>query len=805
VPLFSDRGGDAPTIAQAEAWIDEADHLGLVARTSQSSDARQLHPLLREFLVRNLRLRHNDDAITAMHLSVAKSLGDAEPLVASRHYIEAGEHELAMECLGRSVLLTMGSGQWGIASDLVERLITTGHDPVVGAIRARGLMDEGRLEEASAILQTVDHDAPDPEVRAVLRSAQFSLAWRQSDRPAQFRALEAIRSDAESPSVLRDMAEVFLSATSSSKAALPYPALADRLVSMSDAQLDAGYGFFAAISMHNAAIVTYYSGAVRHAVRRGERALELFDQLSFTAVERFSTHATLATCWAELGNTERSEEHISLATSSGDEHADVLAEIAHLRTITGSDDEASEWLARSELQRRRGLTDIEAETRLAIARSHLTVRRRPQSALDILREFPTEPRPFDVADTFGYDAAFALALLLVGSHDESHAIADASAQRATELQADIPATRLRLLAALARPDPIILREAVLAVCRVGSLGLVELADGVASALDALNPLPSEVAESVAKWPKRWLPVLRRQLQNGNTANARAASLLLDQHGDPSDVHRLRAFAKAYSRAGRVSQQLGVALAKRAAPRLELIDLGRVRLQVGPRTVDLSAVRRKPAALLLYLATRPNFTATRDQVIDELWPDTEPGSASNSLNQSLYYLRREIDPWYEDDLSVDYITFQSDILWLDADLVRVASLTFLTQLKANQRSEDAEAILAVVAGYTGQFAPEFEYEEWAIAWRSRVHAAFLEFAHGAIVRLRRLGRAGDARDVALIAFEADPEARDVEIELIKLYWELGARSAARAQYDHFAYQERADGLEPVKFEQLCLAR
>jgi DNA-binding SARP family transcriptional activator len=204
---------------------------------------------------------------------------------------------------------------------------------------------------------------------------------------------------------------------------------------------------------------------------------------------------------------------------------------------------------------------------------------------------------------------------------------------------------------------------------------------------------------------------------------------------------------------------------------------------------------------MYLATRPDFTATRDQVIDELWPDAEPGAAANSLNQSLYFLRREIDPWYEDDLSIEYVPYEGDLVWLDPDLVRVASSAFLAAIRTAPSSPDAETALSILASYGGRFAPEFEYEEWAIAWRTRVEVSFLEFSQGVISRLIAVGRLDDARDVAIRAFEADPNARDVERKLIALYWRLGSRAAAKAQYAHYRLVEEADGLEVPELEDL----
>src|SRR5207247_9210758 len=60
-----------PTTADADRYIEEADRLGLLSRSSQSSAARQLHPLLRDFLGRQLTQRHDSNEIRAMHTRVA--------------------------------------------------------------------------------------------------------------------------------------------------------------------------------------------------------------------------------------------------------------------------------------------------------------------------------------------------------------------------------------------------------------------------------------------------------------------------------------------------------------------------------------------------------------------------------------------------------------------------------------------------------------------------------------------------------------------------------------------------------------
>jgi DNA-binding SARP family transcriptional activator len=205
---------------------------------------------------------------------------------------------------------------------------------------------------------------------------------------------------------------------------------------------------------------------------------------------------------------------------------------------------------------------------------------------------------------------------------------------------------------------------------------------------------------------------------------------------------------------------------------------------------------------MFLVTRPRFTATRDQVLDELWPDADPISASNSLNQSLYFLRRDIDPWYEDSLSIDYVHFEGDLVWLDAELTRVQSASFLQAVRDTRRvANGSSTAAATIFSYVGRFAPEFEYDEWALGWRQRLHAEFLEIAAATMDLLEGSGELSGARDVAAHVLEVDSTAREIEQRLVRIYWRLGARSAALAQYEHLVSIDRSDGLEPPSMREI----
>ncbi len=77
------------------------------------------------------------------------------------------------------------------------------------------------------------------------------------------------------------------------------------------------------------------------------------------------------------------------------------------------------------------------------------------------------------------------------------------------------------------------------------------------------------------------------------------------------------------------------LIRRVSPTLRIHDLGRTTYEVQARREVPPPTRRKALALLLYLVSRSRQTATREQVMDELWPNQTPKSAINSLHQTLF--------------------------------------------------------------------------------------------------------------------------------------------------------------------------
>jgi DNA-binding SARP family transcriptional activator len=266
-------------------------------------------------------------------------------------------------------------------------------------------------------------------------------------------------------------------------------------------------------------------------------------------------------------------------------------------------------------------------------------------------------------------------------------------------------------------------------------------------------------------------------------------------GTKDDVPALRALARSV-KAADARASLGRTLARRLATRYFIEDLGRVEVRYDGLTVSPSAVRRKVLAMLCFLLTRPRFAATRDEVIDALWPDLGPDVAVNSLNQTVYFLRRVFEPGYAEDVSAGYVHHSTDVLWLDRELVSSRSDRCRRILDNIATDEDPDLVTQLSLEYTDRFALDFAYEEWAVPFRTSLHVAYLQVMEAAVTDDMASGHHDRAIELARRAIERDPSNETLELALLRLYRTTGAHAAAAEQYAHYAAVLREElGVEP----------
>ena len=110
-----------------------------------------------------------------------------------------------------------------------------------------------------------------------------------------------------------------------------------------------------------------------------------------------------------------------------------------------------------------------------------------------------------------------------------------------------------------------------------------------------------------------------------------------------------------------------------------------------------------------------------------------------------------------------------------------------------------SLAELLATYTGKFALDFSYDEWATAYRENLHAAVLAAVEEEVSTLIQLGDADGAILIAQRTLLVDPTADGIELQLLRAYKRGGRLAAAAEQYEHYSSTVREElGVEPPRF-------
>jgi len=786
---------------EARARMDTLEERGLMSRRGRSPAAgRQFHPLVRDFLIARLRDEIGDDGVAEVHARIAAAAESTDWAVSAHHYAAAARPGDLARVLERSTPAILGSGAYARAEELARALppelagpwlevIVARHelkrgDTEAGRQRALALLDLGGRGTGAVtplalnVLITAAHDAGD-FTDVVRRSRQLQTSTDDPGLTAIARAAEA----SAAASVIGDL--VVMAAAMRDSAAI---------------HLRLGHRHYYGISMLNLGWAQRAQGDVEGAE---ESAREALLNLKATSSGPEVATALVVISWAlahrgDLGGLSAGlREAASAATPAfaaeiAVESADIVSTYCDPTVaLTMLNDAAVNDAATPVLRSYRDLVAAETLSRLG----------RLEEAQRIIAEIPE-----DLATGYpGFQTRVILSKAIVAAlrGDQSvAALAESATQRALVQHAGLMLDGARLLLKLL--DPVSGRsDNALRECLTANPAVVSnLAETVVQRIAALaDPTLWAVAEEASRRPKRWLPALRRAVSNGRPADRHAAARLLERIGTVEDVPRLRALSRELKGEHR-DPELGRALARRVAPRVFVEDQGRVVVGVGDRLIPGTEIRRKVLALLCFLLAQPGLSATRDGILEALWPEADPDQALNSLHQTAYFLRRVFEPAYKEDLSPGYLHHEVDVVWLDPDLVDSRSLRCGTALRSLGPAPGTDDVDRIAAEYRGRFALDFAYEDWASHHRETMHARYLELMERAVTVETDAGHVDRAIRLAQRALDVDPEAEQLEVCLLRLYRMTGAHAAAAEQYAHYASVMRDQlGIEPPALEDL----
>ena len=780
---------DVPT---TRALIEDGERHGLFGKGGPNTrHVVRAHPLVRDFLRDRLSRSIGEVGLRAIHLRVARAAESLDWRVASRHFLAAGRQEDTRRVLTSSIETILATGAYAVADELSSSI-----DGGVGGVTGLVLASRMAQQRASSVegLELAEKAwAVDPAATSVLLNlaSARTLAGDVEGAIEASRALETAKSahHAEIGTALRRVLETSVSGN------LPTAARSmEDLVVVLRARDEPHY---LGVGLLNLA---HLMCAMAEPTRAREYADEAISILQSTSAGVELVSAQLARAWALAIGRDVAEARLEmkrvLSTPSAGQNREIVNEIAQIEALVGATDQAWPLLERVGPD---AFAATDFGEQIVLARALLRVR---DGDLSGAKEDVAQFRFGEYQANVAFEARRHLTVGLVScllEEPDSDVPIHAGTALARSQGARLWWTYGELLGALSdrgtNPSSVLLR-----IASDLPVVITMLAEALLPRMGELVPeVFARVVKEAEATPWRWRAVARGGLRSGSSSIRQACARLLSAIGEREDVRILKDSGRTFP--GMESRGLSHALARRLAPRVFVDDLGKIRIHAGDRQIEGSEVRRKSLALLCLLLSKPRFASTREEVVDALWPDHDPASAINSLNQTVYFLRRTFEPDFVDDLSPGYVRQDGETIWLDQELVGCRSRACLEIIRGTRAVPTPEEALSLSTEYRGQFALDFSYEDWAAPYRDALHAGYLRVIELAIRTDLDTGHFERGAFLAERALEVDPEVEQVQAALVKLYRLSGAHAAAAEQYAHYAATMQDLGVDPTPFADL----
>jgi predicted ATPase/DNA-binding SARP family transcriptional activator len=219
-------------------------------------------------------------------------------------------------------------------------------------------------------------------------------------------------------------------------------------------------------------------------------------------------------------------------------------------------------------------------------------------------------------------------------------------------------------------------------------------------------------------------------------------------------------------------------------------------------------RRRAASLFKALLSAPGCQLHREQLLDTLAPEAEPGDPAKPLRATLYLLRKILDvpgaPVSHIQITGDMVSLvpaldgQPEADWLDAAMFDRTAAEALAK-------HDIALCRTAITLYAGEYLPEDRYEPWAERRRDELRGRYL----AVLLKLADLSRAGDPDEAARClraVLTEDPCHEDAARSLMELLAAQGRRDEALDVYRALAVSlEKEVGAAPSRETHAVRAR
>ncbi|HEX4954457.1 MAG TPA: BTAD domain-containing putative transcriptional regulator [Thermoanaerobaculia bacterium] len=225
-----------------------------------------------------------------------------------------------------------------------------------------------------------------------------------------------------------------------------------------------------------------------------------------------------------------------------------------------------------------------------------------------------------------------------------------------------------------------------------------------------------------------------------------------------------------------------------------------RLEAGQRQ-ELRWTLRRSLKMFSFLASQPDLSASRNQLIEAIWGDEPEEAIERNFHPTLTHLRRSLalpsggaPPLL---LVAGTYRLNPDFDWL-VDAAEFESLAQRGRQRLAAGDADAAAELWQAAWrlYGGPFLDSCE-EPWVLSRRELLEQTYLQVLQGLGEIHQERGHNEPAMDAFRAALVIDPLQERVHLEVMRLYARQGRRDLVRHQYDRLSTILRQElGVEPL---------
>jgi DNA-binding SARP family transcriptional activator len=235
------------------------------------------------------------------------------------------------------------------------------------------------------------------------------------------------------------------------------------------------------------------------------------------------------------------------------------------------------------------------------------------------------------------------------------------------------------------------------------------------------------------------------------------------------------------------------------PRLTITCFGRFSVRRSGELLRLCP-NRNGQAILRYLATRPYYRATIDEILEVLWPEDPPAVARHKLHVAVSALRRSLSEGCAGMKGGGHIVCDQEIYQLQpAEAISTDVAAFVANYRAGQGATGDAALRhyeAACALYAGEFLAEDRYADWSLIQREQLTQMYLTMCRALGGRALDDGRLDDALHWSAILLAENRCDEAACRQIMRAHAAVGRRAEALQQYQRCAQSLEAElGISP----------